>query len=333
MNSAELDKLDPLDHRILDWKPFPVDRRDCPFCGEYSAPLFLRPDNLPFSQCNKCKCFYVSLRVSNEALNAFYDRYWTDTCPRPLTDEMARYLTASAPSRAAADHCLQKLGALSGTWKDRKVLDVGCGFGEKATMMKALGASVTGLDISADAVNFVTGQLGIETYGSTVEQWAYKDSFFDIVTMFEFIEHPLEPRDAIRAAFEKLKAGGLLAIVTPNGTAGERFINDKDGWPGFRAELEHMQYLHVETISYIVSEFGFSILHLEQLGFRSAHADPAQIDTLSPSWMRLRRLIKGLPGVRQAVYTLRHYQAKHKSISMPPDEAGNYHIFAVLQKR
>jgi len=334
MNPLELEKLAPLDNRIPDWKPFPHERRDCPFCGKYSDPLFLRPDNLPVSQCIQCRCFYVSVCLDNDALNAFYDRYWTDTCPRPLTDEMARYLVSSARNRAYSDMCMRKLTALLGAWEGARVLDLGCGFGEKATMMKALGASVTGLDISAAALKFTTGQLGIETYGSTIEEWAGKDSFFDIVTMFEFIEHPLDPLRSLMAAVNKMRTGGLLVIVTPNGTAGDRGTFPlHDEWIGFRVDLEHMQYLHVDTIDYLAHKLDCRILHCEQVGFR-AFDDIAQCgrETALISSRRLRRFIKDIPGVRSAVYAFRNLQMKRRAAARPPLDTGVYHLFTVLQK-
>lgn len=327
----ELLKLPALDDRIPDWKPFPQEHRECPFCGKHSAPLFLRPDNLPVSQCSQCRCFYVSVRMTDDALNAFYSRYWSDTRTRPLTDEMALYLTANAENRAKADHCLMKVGALSGRWKDRKVLDVGCGFGEKAIMMKSLGASVTGIDISAEAVVFMREKLDIPVYLSTVEALSGFENYFDVVTMFEFVEHPLDPQGALDAAFDTLKTGGLLAIVTPNGTEGERLMKEKDGWAGFRAEFEHLQYLHTDTISHIAGKVGFRIVHLEQFGYRFAVPDARNSD--SPILNRLRRLIKDVPGVRRAVYTLRNFQIRRQAAKSPPREAGNYHLFTVLQKR
>ena len=135
MTPSQIEKLDSLDSRIPVWDPFPVERRSCPFCGEYSDPLFLRPDNLPVSQCGQCRCFYVSLRVADEELRKLYDSYWSEISPRPLTDEMARYLVSSARNRAYTDICMRKLTALLSTWEGARVLDLGCGFGEKATMM------------------------------------------------------------------------------------------------------------------------------------------------------------------------------------------------------
>ena len=333
MRLERLQKLEKLDLRIPDWNPFPQEVRICPFCGEHAEPLFLRPDGLPVSQCSICRCFYVSLQVSDKDLQEFYDQYWSVTCPRPLTDEMARYLLASAEKRADADHTLQKLGALSGTWKNKKVLDVGCGFGEKATMMKVLGASVTGLDISTNAVKFMKEKLGIESYRTSIEEFSGHKNHFDIVTMFEFIEHPLKPLSAIHLAVERLKAGGLLAIVTPNGTAGEQVMHHHGGWIGFRAELEHMQYLHADTIAWLASKFGCRIVHLEQFGVRSFENTSSKKKCVSSlEHRRLRKIVKGIPGVRKAVYAFRDLQTRKRVTNMPPRDIGIYHLFAVLQK-
>ena len=334
MRLAGLQKLDNLAPWVPDWKPFPRERRDCPFCGDYSDPLFLRPDSLPVTQCHRCRCFYVSLRVVDEALQKFYDRYWSETRPRPLTDEMARYLVSSAEKRASADHCMRRLTALVGTWKGTKVLDVGCGFGEKATMMKVLGASVVGLDISADAVEFMTEKLGIESYTSAIGAWPDKSGFFDIVTMFEFIEHPLDPLRSLEAAVNKMRTGGLLAIVTPNGTAGDKetFPVSKD-WIGFLMDLEHMQYLHVDTVDYLAHRLHCRVLHFEQFGFRPL--DDISQRKREAAFVRpraLRQFIKDIPGVRKAVYALRDLQMKRWAAANPPLDAGIYHLFTILQK-
>lgn len=334
MNPLEIEKLDSLDSRVPDWKPFPQKKRACPFCGEYSDPTFLRPDNLPVSQCLQCRCFYVSARLDDDALNAFYDRYWTDTCPRPLTDEMAHYLAASAGNRAKSDHCMQRIGALSGAWQNRNVLDVGCGFGEKATMMKALGASVTGLDISKNAVKFMSEKLEIEAYYAVIEEFEGRKDFFDIVTMFEFVEHPLDPLSVLLAVLYKMRPGGLLAIVTPNGTAGERRISSgKNDWIGFRVDLEHMQYLNVETIHFLSHLLGCRILHLEQFGFRPLEdISKPKKDVFTTRTQWLRRCIKSIPGVRKTVYALRDLQTRRRGAGIPSPDSGIYHLFAVLQK-
>ncbi len=153
--------------------------------------------------------------------------------------------------------------------------------------------------------------------------------------MFEFIEHPLEPLRSLNAAVSKMRAGGLLAIVTPNGTAGEGWRNGQEGWIGFRADLEHMQYLHVEAVDYLAHSLGCRIVHLEQYGFRSpdniaqGRKGSYHMTTGNP---RLRGLLKDIPGVRQTVYAVRDLQGRLRAIGAPALDTGLYHLFVVLQK-
>ncbi len=334
MTQIELRKLDYLDNRIFNWQPFPSEKRSCPFCGEYSIPLFLRPDNLPVSQCNRCRCFYVSLKLYEETLNNFYESYWSENHPRPLTDEMAKYLIATAGFRASMDTCIRKLTALHSICNETQVLDIGCGFGEKATMLSSLGASVIGLDISESAVRFMKEQLGIEAYQSSIENWDSKGTLFDVVTMFEFIEHPLDPLRSLMTAINTIRPGGLLVIVTPNGTAGDRKVfSFNDEWSGFRTDLEHMQYLHIDTIDYLAHKLGCRILHCDQFGFRGpGDTSSVRSNKISEISNILTRSIKKLPGARGAIYSYHKLQMLRQVSSKSSLNCGLYHLFAVIQK-
>ena len=316
------------------WNPFPTAPRACPFCAERGVAVLRRPDGLPVAQCPKCHCFYLTLLLSEEQLEQYYAGYWSREKPRSLTDELARYLLASAPGRAAADHTLRKIGALIGGWRGTRVLDVGCGFGEKTSMIHALGAEVRGIDIAAEAVVFVSQRLGLAASRTTLEREHGAAGDCDVVTMFEFVEHPPDPMGAIREAVRRLRPGGFLAFVTPNGTAGERHLAASEAWTGFRADMEHLQYLHVDTVDFIARHFACRVLHLEQYGFREPEdAQPAAAPASGTPLVTLRRLAKALPGMRTAIYALRAAQGRRRAAALLPREGGNYHLFAVLQVR
>lgn len=330
-----LPMLPNLDSRVPNWQPFPIQQRSCPFCNHEAPPLFFRPDKLPIAQCRVCKCFFVALKLSEEALSKLYDSYWDVTCPRSLTDEMAKYLLYTAGVRYAKDYHMNKLSSLLGSWESMKVLDVGCGFGEKSSIMNKLGASVTGIDIASSAVNFCNSKLFIDTKCTTIDGYDISNDYFDLIVMFEFVEHPLDPLRALRIAVDKTKPGGFVAIATPNGTAGERWLPDTAReWIGFRVDLEHMQYLHVDTIDYLAKRLDCRIVHLEQLGFRSLDdidAPPKKSsNAISAS---LRRMIKAIPGMRNAIYNFRQSMNTITSLRRKPVNNGDYHLFAVLQKR
>ena len=201
--------------------------------------------------------------------------------------------------------------------------------------MRSLGASVTGLDIAPDVVAFMNQKLRVEAHLSTVEDFEGCKEYYDIVTMFEFIEHPLDPLVAMNAALVKIKNGGLLAIVTPNGTAGEKSISfEQNNWVGFQTDLEHMQYLHVDTVDYLARSLRCRILHLEQFGFRQLDdvLTPPQSKTHRNTPNLFRRFIKRIPGMRRAIYAVHDLKNLMISINHPLRDSGDYHLFAVLQK-
>lgn len=335
VDTNNLPMLPGLDSRVPNWQPFPIPQRRCPFCNHEASPLFVRPDKLPIAQCPACKCFFVALKLSEEALSKLYESYWDVTCPRSLTDEMAKYLLYTADVRYAKDYYMNKLTSLLGSWKSMKVLDVGCGFGEKSSIMNRLGASVTGIDISSSAVSFCNDKLHIDTKCTTIDRYDICNDYFDLIVMFEFVEHPLDPLKALKIAVDKTKAGGFVAIATPNGTAGQRWLpNTAREWIGFRVDLEHMQYLHVDTVDYLAKLLNCRIVYLEQMGVRPLDDITAPQKKSSGAISgSLRRMIKSIPGMRNAIYNFRQSMVTITSLRRKPVTNGDYHLFAVLQKK
>lgn len=272
--------------------------------------------------------------MPEEVLSDFYTQYWGVTCPRHLTDEMARYLSVTAGKRFYRDHSLNKLADLAGPLKGKKILDVGCGFGEKASILKSLEASIHGIDISPAAVSFCNDKLGIKTECTSIENMDAPEKLFDVVLMFEFIEHPMEPLAALKAALDRMKTGALLVIVTPNGTAGERWWYTREReWVGFRVDLEHLHYLHVDTINHLCNVLNLRLVHLEQFGHRSLDDVLTPPRTEEPRRLRyVSKCLKSMPGVRRTVYALTEYRQKLNDIARLP-VAGDFHLFTILQKK
>ena len=101
-----------------------------------------------------------------------------------------------------------------------RVLDVGSGEGFGAALLSDAAASVTGIDIAADAVeharaNYEAPNLDFRV-GSAADLSAFADGAFDLVVAFEVIEHVAE-QDAVIAGISRVLApGGRLVISTPD---------------------------------------------------------------------------------------------------------------------
>jgi len=106
--------------------------------------------------------------------------------------------------------------------KNKKVLDIGCGGGILAEGMAKLGAIVTGIDMSSDALAAAEehqhlNALTIDYQLITAEEFAEKrPAEFDIVTCFELLEHVPDPESIVFAASKLVKTNGCLFFSTLN---------------------------------------------------------------------------------------------------------------------
>jgi 2-polyprenyl-3-methyl-5-hydroxy-6-metoxy-1,4-benzoquinol methylase len=97
-----------------------------------------------------------------------------------------------------------------------RLLDVGCSAGSFLLAARERGWDVTGLDVSSGAIEYAASVEGLAAVVGTLEEAAFPDGSFDVITVFECIEHMPHPARALQAASRLLKHDGLLVITTPN---------------------------------------------------------------------------------------------------------------------
>jgi len=102
-----------------------------------------------------------------------------------------------------------------------RVLDIGCGGGLLAEPMARLGASVTGIDVTAPAIAAASAHaaamhLAIDYHTITAEDLAATDAQFDVIYASEVIEHVANRPAFIAAIARMLKPDGVVVITTIN---------------------------------------------------------------------------------------------------------------------
>jgi ubiquinone/menaquinone biosynthesis C-methylase UbiE len=96
----------------------------------------------------------------------------------------------------------------------RKILDVGCGTGTMLRYLAAYG-EIQGVDADSEAVHFCQ-MRGLENVSQLAgEAIPFADNSFDLITMFDVLEHIEDHSGALREIFRVLKRDGMLVLTVP----------------------------------------------------------------------------------------------------------------------
>jgi len=105
---------------------------------------------------------------------------------------------------------------------EKKILDVGCGGGILAEGLAALGAQVTGIDLSEKALNVAKLHLLESGHSIDYRHIAAEDlaaqspETYDIVTCMEMLEHVPDPASIVTACAALTRPGGHIFFSTLN---------------------------------------------------------------------------------------------------------------------
>ncbi len=99
------------------------------------------------------------------------------------------------------------------------ILDVGCGLGffVKAVREKRPRWNAIGYEMSASAVKFAKEKNKLkDIFSGQVEKSKLKKESFEIITLWDVIEHIPKPQPLLKYLHSLLKPGGILFVQTPN---------------------------------------------------------------------------------------------------------------------
>lgn len=100
----------------------------------------------------------------------------------------------------------------------KTILDIGCAYGNFLSFCDKAGLETYGMDISNFALKVAkkSTKANLILLNAETSPWPYKNNFFDVVTIFDVIEHVKNSDFLLSEAHRVLKPGGLLYATTPN---------------------------------------------------------------------------------------------------------------------
>jgi SAM-dependent methyltransferase len=115
---------------------------------------------------------------------------------------------------AALRRALADVGAATGA--SLTALDVGCGSGVLASQLEGVaGWTVDGTDLNARALERCAPRRGRTLYYDVTEERAELLERYDVVLLFDVLEHLPDPGRLLRSTLRHLRPGGLVLVNVP----------------------------------------------------------------------------------------------------------------------
>ncbi len=192
----------------------------CSLChADGRAKKLYRVEGFEIMRCPRCGLVFI---VDDQAPDQLADLYSGDYYE---TRHTYYFENAVANPGAGVDNAnldefrdaLRMLGELNGG--RGRLLDVGCAIGIFLAIAQNAGWQVAGVDVSEYAVRRAREMFSVDARHGALDQAGFPDGHFDVVTMWDVIEHVEDPVALLRDAARVLKPGGLLLVNTPNEAA------------------------------------------------------------------------------------------------------------------
>lgn len=156
---------------------------------------------------------------------------------------------------------LQIINSILG--KCGKILDVGCASGIFLEVARDMGWSTSGVEINHEMREIAVKACSTGTVATSI---ADITESYEVITMWEYLEHVTQPEEALENVRRLLKPQGLLCLSFPN-IESRKGCQDKLDWEHVKPP-EHLHYWTDGNIRLLLKRFGFSDIVFRYFGPR-----------------------------------------------------------------
>ena len=228
--------------------------RACPVCKERRPRSFGELRVVSFVRCRACGSVYHAAGPGWQRIAQIYQAEYHNA--RGHTGdphvELVKRLTVLRYLQE-----LERLGSPGG-----RLLEVGCSTGVGLETAAAAGWEVEGVELSEASAALARERQGVRAvHAGRLEETSLDEGAYDVVVLFDVIEHIDPPSAALAHLRRLLRPKGLLLMVTPDaGSVSARLMGAR--WPHLL--VEHVVLFSRRGMRTALQEAGFDI---EQLRF------------------------------------------------------------------
>lgn len=252
-----------------------VDRARCRLCHSNATSVIAQGRSLKVARCRNCHCTLTLLNepAGHEELDDFDLRYQADADDnKPLA-------------------CWQLLTRLVDVSAGQRLLDVGCGRGAFLDVARAHGLRTAGLEPALEPADFASRRHDVMR--CHIEDVASVAGQFDLITMWDVLEHLQDAGGALVEVRRLLAPRGTLVVATPMMGS----IYDRSALVAQRLTAgrlpqllemcwteDHLTRFDPSGLKRVLLGIGFAQVDVQSILLLSLRPDRYAGGTLLPSW-------------------------------------------------
>jgi len=236
-----------------------MSQKTCIVCGHSDRKVVFKEFDIDIVKCTRCGHIY-----STHELDQNYDGYWGDAIP----EGNESFWFDVAHRDMYDDFCKQFIKGRKG-----RLLDIGCGQGFFIKHLAPYSSwEVSGCEISPSATKFAKESLGLERiFCGKVEDSDFSKNHFDIITLWDVIEHIPDPDPMLSFLSTLLHDDGFLFLHTPNIQVHlpkaklKKLLKGMKSGVHYLEAKDHMNIYSVRSINSILNRNGFKEIQYTHL--------------------------------------------------------------------
>ncbi len=221
----------------------------CPVCRLDDTSFAFEKDGFTYVKCLECGMLYINPQLDEDKIRAQYrslpsQNYWIEVLQ---TERQLKYDTKKF--RGALEDMMMFA-------EPGKLLDIGCNLGIFLDLARKKGWDAHGVELNEKARAVAEKKFGLDIYGKPLEELDLEPESFDVITLWEVLEHLTNPRDILEQAHRLLKPNGMIVILVPNcDSLAIRMMHGKTAAFGWG----HLWYFTPASLETLLNQYGFKV--------------------------------------------------------------------------
>jgi len=260
---------------------------NCQLCNHDDATVLFKKkdkfgttgDEFTVVECQECRLAYVNPRPSQEEIGKFYPETYSWKENVEAGSFLGRLLKKL--EKKYRYHLLRgEVSEVERVWSKRggKLLDIGCGAGDRLDEFRRKGFETVGVEISASA-DYAEKYLKLSVIKGDLFSPCFPDASFDIITLYHVLEHTHDPVKVCEEILRILKPNGLMVIQVPNRES-LQYKMFRQRWAAVDVPRD-LYYFGTRTLTLLLKKVGFEIFEIDH--FMNWWHPPTLVISLFPN--------------------------------------------------